>query len=245
MVTAIIAGNICNQIIEFQNAIATRAEGSRFPTMQEVGLLCKLINCLDKLKKFTKQTVATQALNGFMRFLAKEDKDMGKLVRAKFKEYSDKTDTTTGLPDIGEMPATAPWDLNSEIEQEEEHYEQNEDDGEQGYSHDKSIVVTQAMLKDPSQPLPPLCSELPVDAFALADNLPLMGKLSATPTETVCIKGVEHNVNWIQYTLFQCALHPDNRRHFADESNYHNVFNHTEIMSTIRPMLQEFQIRES
>ncbi|MBC7553121.1 MAG: hypothetical protein H7257_04005 [Taibaiella sp.] len=48
---AAIAGNICRQLLEFQNHIAARAAGMRFPDAKEVETMRKLIACLDKIKK--------------------------------------------------------------------------------------------------------------------------------------------------------------------------------------------------
>ena len=48
--------NLCNQLIAFQDAIATRTENPGVPNQHEITLQCKLINCLDKLRRFHGRT---------------------------------------------------------------------------------------------------------------------------------------------------------------------------------------------
>ena len=247
--TAIIVANICNQILEFQASISARTEGSRFPSMQEVGLLCKLINCLDKLKKFTKQTIANQVLNGFIRFLAKDDKELSKIVRAKFREYTEQTETSGIFPGLELQHQPESEDDQYEPENEDNQYEhENENDDmdetDELYNRNRSAGVTPSMLNDPSQPLPPICRTSPIDVLVLADHIPVLGYVSATEKDTVPIMGIEYNTHWIQYNLFQCSLPLDDQRFFADEYDYHHVFNHAEVMKAIRPSLKKFGIKE-
>ena len=43
--------SICNQLISFQQQIADREENKGIPTAQEINMQCKLINCIDKLRR--------------------------------------------------------------------------------------------------------------------------------------------------------------------------------------------------
>ena len=61
---AVVTRNICNQLIAFQEAIATRAENPGVPTRQEIALQCKLINCLDKLRRLQGRTTKAKKENG-------------------------------------------------------------------------------------------------------------------------------------------------------------------------------------
>ena len=84
---AMIADNICIQLIAFQKAIATRPEGEQFPTPQEINLQCKLINCLDKLKKYPSKGQTIQAVTNFMHFVDDSDENLGMQIMEKFDEY--------------------------------------------------------------------------------------------------------------------------------------------------------------
>ena len=44
--------NICSQLISFQQQIAEREENKGIPTAQEINMQCKLINCIDKLRRY-------------------------------------------------------------------------------------------------------------------------------------------------------------------------------------------------
>lgn len=50
---ALISGNICTQLVALQGAINAREEGQRHPTAQDIAMQCKLIGCLDKLRKLS------------------------------------------------------------------------------------------------------------------------------------------------------------------------------------------------
>ena len=43
--------SICNQLISFQQQIADREENKGIPTAQEINMQCRLINCIDKLRR--------------------------------------------------------------------------------------------------------------------------------------------------------------------------------------------------
>ena len=44
--------NICGQLIAFQQAIATKADEPGIPTLPEINMQCRLINCIDKLRRY-------------------------------------------------------------------------------------------------------------------------------------------------------------------------------------------------
>lgn len=52
-----IAENFCLQLIAIQKSINTRPDGLQSPTTEETMMQCKLINCLDKIRRFSGRTV--------------------------------------------------------------------------------------------------------------------------------------------------------------------------------------------
>lgn len=85
---AIMIKNLGNQIIAFQLSIEAREPGQRFPGVAEVGILVKLINCLDKLRKFLIPANNNKEMNNFIRFLKNTDKELAQTVAGKYKEYA-------------------------------------------------------------------------------------------------------------------------------------------------------------
>ena len=61
----------------------------------------------------------------------------------------------------------------------------------------------------------------------------LLLKLDAGPGQKVNFKGEMHNINWLQYNLFQYCLPPKDRKFFEDEKQYHLVMNHNVILQVI------------
>ncbi len=78
---------LSNQLLEFQRSITQREENSRFPSFKEVGMLCRLINCLAKLKKLADPFNGQKAITAFATFIAKQDKELSKTIKAKYKEF--------------------------------------------------------------------------------------------------------------------------------------------------------------
>jgi len=66
---AMIAENLCSQLIEMQNAIASREVGSRYPTMQEAETTRKIIASMEKIKKATGMSQQMQVLQTFGNFI--------------------------------------------------------------------------------------------------------------------------------------------------------------------------------
>src|SRR4051812_16448630 len=128
---AVMAMNLCNQVIAFQNAIAAREEGSRYPTEKETDLICKLVNCLDKLKKLAAPHKTQKAMNGFIRFIAEEDKELSKIIAARYKAYMAQTgggelfDEEMAIPQAATPQAMQPTEPESQTQPEED-YEEHE-----------------------------------------------------------------------------------------------------------------------
>ncbi len=92
---------LSNQVLEFQKSITAREPGNCFPSIKEVGMLCRLINCLAKLKKLSEPFNGHKAILAFATFLGKEDKTLAKTVRTKYKEFQVGTQ-----PESREAPTT-------------------------------------------------------------------------------------------------------------------------------------------
>ncbi|MCF8449530.1 MAG: helix-turn-helix domain-containing protein [Taibaiella sp.] len=67
---AIIAHNLCNQLVELQNAIAAREPGQRFPTLQEAAITGKLISGIEKMKKYPSLPQNMQVLETFKQYVS-------------------------------------------------------------------------------------------------------------------------------------------------------------------------------
>ncbi len=113
---------LSNQLLEFQRSITQREADNRFPSFKEVGMLCRLINCLAKLKKLADPFNGQKAITAFATFIAKQDKELSKTIKARYKEFQagnqqethekamiqpeDTTTTTETQPEIPPPPIT-------------------------------------------------------------------------------------------------------------------------------------------
>ncbi len=87
-ITLIMAfAQLSNQLLEFQRSITQRGAENCFPTFKEIGMICRLVNCLAKLKKLADPFNGQKAITAFATFLAKQDKELGKTIKAKYREY--------------------------------------------------------------------------------------------------------------------------------------------------------------
>ncbi len=108
--TAII-GNLCLQIIAFQQAISGRAE-LPFPDAKEIANLCKLVNCLDKLEKLSAGYHHQKLLRSFTSFINKKEKGLGTKISGMLQDYLSESSpdslTTPPSPDNTALNNTAP-----------------------------------------------------------------------------------------------------------------------------------------
>ena len=161
-----IADNLCSQIIEFQNSIAARGPGQRFPTPQEINLQCKLINCLDKLKKYPNKGQALQTITSFIHFVDEEDDILAEVIWSKYNEYMHARSDSGYKPyhiESGPIPfvyAPRPTSLDDEsitgkFDEEPAHQpENNEPETEMEYQN--TTETTSVTASNPlSGPFPP------------------------------------------------------------------------------------------
>ncbi len=208
---AVMALNICNQVIAFQNAIAARDEGQRYPTEKETGLLCKLINCLDKLKRIAAPHKTQQAVNGFIRFLATEDKDLAKLVAAKYKAYlaqnasgeSEAFQTESNTPETPAQPVANAPELQT-----------------------NDALFRMPVPETDGAPQVPPAEQPPITEAEFEQHKLLLTNLNVSAAQKTQFRGGSHGVNWLQYNLFQYCLPPAERKFHTNEFSYHKTINH-------------------
>ncbi|MES2701475.1 MAG: helix-turn-helix domain-containing protein [Bacteroidota bacterium] len=68
---ALIAENLCSQLVELQNTIAAREPGHRYPTKDEAEITRKLLAGLDKIKRYPSKSQTLQVLALFRDHLRK------------------------------------------------------------------------------------------------------------------------------------------------------------------------------
>ncbi|MES2704461.1 MAG: helix-turn-helix domain-containing protein [Bacteroidota bacterium] len=66
---AMIAENLCSQLVELQNTIAARELGSRYPTKDEAEVTRKLLAGMEKVKKYPTKSQTLQVFASFRDFL--------------------------------------------------------------------------------------------------------------------------------------------------------------------------------
>jgi DNA-binding XRE family transcriptional regulator len=71
---ATIADNLCSQLVELQNAIASREPGKRYATPGEAEVMRKLIVSLEKMKKYPSLSQNMQILETFRNYIRPVDK---------------------------------------------------------------------------------------------------------------------------------------------------------------------------
>jgi transposase len=73
---AMIAENLCSQLVELQNAIARREPGCRYPTKDESQIMHRLVIDIEKMQKSPSLSVNMQVLESFRSYIRKFDKDL-------------------------------------------------------------------------------------------------------------------------------------------------------------------------
>ncbi len=124
----IIADNLCSQIVELQNTIAARPQGNRYATMQEAGIMQKLINMLEKMKKTPSLSQSMQMLETFRNYVRPIDQEFSKQL-AGYAETFLQGKAINGYapyePEYGiePVPSVMPFYPDTEENQKEEVYE--------------------------------------------------------------------------------------------------------------------------
>ncbi len=84
---AIIADNLCSQIVELQTEIGGREPGKRFPTLQEAETTRKLIGCLEKIKNTTSLAQNLQMMESFTRYARTKNPEVAKTIHRCGEDY--------------------------------------------------------------------------------------------------------------------------------------------------------------
>ncbi len=214
---AVISTNMLQQIIALQEVINSREPQQRFPTMQEAGLLTKMITALEKLKRFlappkqpstervtarnkrNKQAeTAASEVSGNAQFAADEE------TPASRTKSNNKPANETPVPQIAA-------------------------DG-----YDPLIPSLQKALAtfDPED------VRFPIEEHEFSDYQHLFDNMRSDERHTTMVKGYEYNTNWLQYNLYQYCLPLHERRFFYNEARYHQRIGHENVMWLIGEYLR-------
>ncbi len=72
---ATITDNLCSQLVEMQNVIASREPGKRFPSQQEMDIMRKLVLSIDTMKKSPSLAQNMQMIESFKEFVRPLNKE--------------------------------------------------------------------------------------------------------------------------------------------------------------------------
>ena len=85
---AVIADNISRQIIALQNQVFAREENHDAPTAVDISMQCRLISCLDKLKKYPTRGQSVQAVGSFIDFIGQQDDALSEKLWEFYNQFS-------------------------------------------------------------------------------------------------------------------------------------------------------------
>ena len=104
---AIIANNLCTQLVELQNAIDRREPGLRYPTKDESQIIHRLILDIDKMKKHPSMGVTMQVLHTFRNHVRKYDKQLADKLDIHLMLYTENKVANAG-------PYPSPFECDNE-----------------------------------------------------------------------------------------------------------------------------------
>ncbi len=219
-----IAQNICNQLLAFQNTIEARPPQERYPSAPELNMLCKMLNCLEKIKRMQKAATPARLLQSFLTFVKQNDETTGKKLKALLSAFT-AGEAEKNTTSADEMPYnTAP-----------QTYQESEQTKNSGQPNDEpQPPLPTPDASTPAGGPPPLIS---LDDFMVYSKLLL--RLNAPPTEKSTIRGHEYNTNWLQYNLYQWCLPAEKRRFHYDEHRYAKQIDHSSIKREIGRLLEK------
>ena len=220
--TSLAANNICQQLLAFQQAIATRLENPGVPSIQEINVQCKLINCLDKLRRHSaRQAKATYAITDFLHFVAKDDENLGEAIYDKYTLYTaknisrkpvianDKTpsDAVQEALSATSLPETQPVKTGNEPETEwESPYIEGAPFSEQDFNDYKHLLGNFGKLYNGSQ-------------------IKFRGRYVVT--------------QWLEYNLYQYCLPAGQRKFINDAKQILRYIDHKTTQEKIRLYLEQ------
>ena len=183
---SLVIENIFIQLLAFQESIAAREEGQRFPTIPELNMQCRLINSLDKMRRYLARMQSEKAVTGFLNFVSKQDKALGNTLAEKYAEY-----TSRGKQDKSPEP----------VQQTEQVEQQPVKTG------NEQLVYSEGEYREPV----PFSED---DFHNYKHHIGQLG--DRPNSATVNFNGRQVNARWLEYNLFQYTLPPAERRFIED-----------------------------
>ncbi len=233
----LIALNICTQLLAFQESITKRESGAQFPTMQETGMLVKLINCLDKLRKLAAPFKAANTFNQFFKFLAADDKELAAQVKARYKVFMEQSEAPTIATEpetpetVPQQPTASPASTNQQNTTPPQRLEMNR------VFEEDMIVLRSSKIQ------PVYSTEPPFREDNLEKHKSLLLDATVDWHHTVRIDGHIRNACWARFNLFQFLLPPCDRRFFHQEINFMKIFNLGQVNQAITKFLLDNRIK--
>lgn len=86
---AMVVENLCSQLVELQNAIASREPGKRYPTPQEAEITRSLVCSIERMKKYPSLAQNMQMMETFRTFVQPKNKDLARQIGNYSENYFD------------------------------------------------------------------------------------------------------------------------------------------------------------
>ncbi|MBC7553929.1 MAG: hypothetical protein H7257_08120 [Taibaiella sp.] len=203
-----IAANICRQLLEFQNHIAAREPGLRFPDGKEVEIMRKLIACLDKIKKIAAPAIAPPVKGSGNSNVRSSGLKPAKELHAK----------NTFIASPQTLPTTQHGQTSSNSATPVHHHES----GTGRYEHIIPAGIEQTFHLAP-----------PVSLGDFDKYGKLVWNWTPAYNKNFYFRGKDVCSKWLQYNLFQWCLFPHERRFIHNEKDYERLINHNDTYAAI------------
>ena len=210
-----IASSLCQQLIAFQQSIMTRAELPGIPTLQDINLQGRLINMLDKLRRYQGKGQANNALTGFMHFVAGSDENLVGLLFDKYAEYTEKKNTGNRSPKTDET-----------------HSESTSSALSGSVPEPVKTGNTPEINSQMRNPVPIITEE------EFRDKKHMLARFDGIlPDSRVIFRNGYVNAMWLEYNMLQHFLPVDERNFIADAEDVIKHIDHKATQAKIRQYL--------
>ena len=215
--TTLAANSICMQLIAFQQAIATRTDNRGVPNAVEINLQCKLINCLDKLRRHSsRQAKATYAITDFLHFVNRDDQQLGDTMFNKYSLYTQKNSSRKTANVQNDSALNIALDTSPATNEQE-------------------MQPVKTGNKPVNEP-PPISEQDYKDYKHILGNF---GKLA--DNGQIKFRGRYVNAKWLEYNLFQYTMLPAQRRFINDFNTIIKEIDHKQTQDNIKAYLTQLQ----
>ncbi len=222
----IIAANLCNQIIEFQNSIAAREPGQRFPTPPEQIYQSRLIGCLDKLKRIAAPFKIDGAFRQFFSFLAADDKELSKVIKGKYQAFTTQKETPFSPPLPGSQMGTS-------VSNNTDNAAQPTVNAQSVPNSNPSPFATLDCLR-PGITVPLNTNKPPFPESTAKKYRRIIFETGLNTGQHVDIDGRTMEKNFAIYNLFQFHLAPEDRLFYNNERDYEKTFDQAAVDKKIK-----------